>query len=497
MTIMSIDTKRQVIPRWLDYKIACSLGLLKTSSLNNFQALDLEKHYHTMHKWSSAQNSTTALDLIAEALILGEFESFEAKAAANYVLANSSYPLQRELADYFLNHGNFMFQESLSFTMPDIRKGISDLRHSVRNYPINALAWSELSLCYAGSGNINKSKRAASVSLALNPTNRFILRNAAHCYLHFDDPDRAVYILRKSGLGNVDPWIASAEIAISEISGLKSKCIKPSRDIVNNDNLTAFSRSELAAQLGTVEYKNASTTKARRLMKLALEEPNENSLAQVQWFAKDARKEIIPTRIDVAAPFEAESWRYYFLNKFPLSFQAAKHWAVFQPLSSDPVIQASYLASTFMNNNMDAIQMIEGALLTLRHNPIIKNNYAVCLLGIGKIYEAESELRGIELASLSPSQKLVHTATLGMLAYRKDDKVLGESLYRDAIYGFEKLGAQEYAAVAMYFWAREEERIGSPTAESKAREARLMIEKYGPFVFKGLVDKLLKHNNSS
>lgn len=493
MSVIFNDTKREVVPRWLDYQTACSLSLLKSNREQRPGSILEEQHSRVLHEWVDNPNTATAVELIAEAIIIKDFTSVDAINAANYILRNasSSYPLHRELATYFLNQSaTNLSRPSLEFKDIDRSKCIANLRQNTREYSYNALAWSDLSLYYAGSGHSEKARRAAAVALGLGKSNRFILRNVSHCFMYLGEPDRAVYILRHSELGNIDPWITSAEIAISESAGLKSKLIDYARDLTANDNLTYFARSELAAELGTIEYKNASTKKAKKLMKLALQDPSENALAQVEWFGRHSHSGIHISNIDVEAPYEAETWHYYFDKKFKDSLKASKLWACFQPLSSLPVIQSSFLAITCLNDNKEAISIIENSLPVIRQNPTLINNYAVALAKLNKIEQAEQKLRCIDIDELSLHENLVLTATWGMISYKKSDPKYGEILYKQAIEGFERNEEPTSAAIAAYFWALEEKRIGSPNAEVRIKDAQKRIKRFGVFTLEDLVNQL-------
>ena len=270
MSLTFNDANRQPIPRCLDYATACAVGLQKI----NFQKNRAETPrrttdiYHS--KWLDSKNINNALDLVSESIILKEYDSPDAKEAAQFILDNakSFYPINIELAEHFLESQPLSTKTGELISPVDTtHERIANLKASVRFNPFNPLAWSDLALGYATLGQIYQAKKAMIVALDLGRPNRFILRSAASLFVHNKEPDRALYILNKSGLSRTDPWITSAEISISEAFDIKSEIISIGKKLVNNDNFSPYTRSELASCLGTIELKNGSTRKAKSMIK--------------------------------------------------------------------------------------------------------------------------------------------------------------------------------------------------------------------------------------
>jgi hypothetical protein len=185
--------------------------------------------------------------------------------------------------------------------------------------------------------------------------------------MHLGEPDRATYILNRSGLCSFDPWIVSAEIAICEAVGLSSKCIGKAKNLLQDDNLTVFSRSELAVNMGTIQMKNGVVRSGKKLMRQALLDPTENALAQAQWMAN----QIITNRADmtnserlevqVPGSYEAQALRLFYNLKFDESLKASEKWGRFQQLSSRPIIHSSNIAIAFLDDDKRAISILDKA----------------------------------------------------------------------------------------------------------------------------------------
>jgi len=490
------DTNRQVIPRCLDYPTACSLSLLRNIREQEGAHKTEGQSSRVREEWQSSPSLATAVDLLAEALIIKNFESDEAIKAAHYVLnkAPASYRLIRELANHFLEQPSLGKIEISPITQIDFgREYVAPLRKSVRAHPINPIAWSDLALSYATLGQVEKARLAMEVALSLGRSNRFILRSAARCFMHMGEPDRAVTILNRSGLCAFDPWIASAEIAISESVGLKSKSIRNAKSLIKDDNLSHFSRSELAVGMGTIEMKNGSASRAKMLMRQALRDPTENALAQVEWMATRLGaniSNIVQLGKGVPASFEAQARHFFIKKQFEDSLKASKMWGRYQSLSSRPIILSSFLASLCLNDDAEALRILNSSLPAQRNDPLIINNYAFSLTRTGNVAAAVQALRKVKFGDLEDWQKLTLAATQGLIYFRTDNIEQGRELYSLAIRGFEKINDNRSAAIAAYYWAFEEKRIGSPHAESLVGDTKSRINRFNVFELEDLAKRL-------
>jgi len=495
MSVTYDDSNRQAIPRCLPYAVACSLSLLRINRQQERVHKTEVKDSEARSEWMENPRIATAVDLVAEAIIVQDFQSSEAIEAAKYILSKHrlSSSIIRQLANHFLELPVSIWKEPSK--IPEIasdREHIARLKRSVRNYPVNPIAWSDLSLSYAAIGQNDKAKMTMNVATNLAKNNRFILRSASRCFMHLGEPDRAVAILNKSGLCAIDPWIASAEIAISEGTGLKSKCIGKAKDLIEDNNLTPLSRSELVVSLGTLEIRSGSVKRGKKIMRHALINPTENALAQIEWAASRLKidiNETIELRNTVPASYEAIAVYSYYRKEFAESLRASNNWGRFQFLSSRPIILSTFISSCMLNDDLGAIDIFNNASPSQKDSPLAMNNYAFALARIGRTEEAADILyKGLHEASRE--ERLVITATIGLICFREGDAEKGRKLYNDTVTGFEFLQDYRSAAIAKYYWAVEEKRIKSQNAEAKIKEAKRGIERYKIFEFEDLAKKL-------
>jgi tetratricopeptide (TPR) repeat protein len=496
MSVRYDDSNRQVIPRCLPYAIACSLGLLRITRRREQVYKTEVKDSNARVEWTENPSIAAAVDLVAEALIVKDFQSSEAIKAAEYILSNAplSSLLIRQLANHFLEQPVSVWIEPSQ--IPEVnatKEGIARLKQSVRTYSRNPIAWSDLSLYYATLGQVDKAKMAMRVALSLAGNNRFILRSASRCFMHLDEPERAVAILNKSGLCASDPWIASAEIAISDSEGLKSKCISKARDLLEDNNLTPFSKSELALSIGTVEIKSGSVRRARKIIRQALVDPTENALAQAEWAASLHNvvfDDMLELRGTVPASYEATAVYEFYDKAFADSLKASEKWGRFQFLDSRPIVLSMFLSSCMLNDDLGAIRIFDNALPAQKENASAINNCAFALARIGRTEDAQKKLDELPRNEATRREELIITATMGLIRFRSGCVEEGRKLYTHAVAGLELLKDVHSAAIATYYWAVEEKRINSQNAESKILEAKNRIERYNIFEFEDLAKKL-------
>jgi hypothetical protein len=215
----------------------------------------------------------------------------------------------------------------------------------------------------------------------------------------------------------------------------------------------------------------------------ALRDPTENALAQAQWMATQLGTkmgEITDIRRledRIPASYEAQALRSFYDTDFDKSLKAAELWGRFQQLSSRPIIHASFVASTFLDDEVKAINILTGSMPAQQSNFLFTNNYAFSLVSSGQVEDGVRKLEAINVSTLSRREKLILQATNGFVFFRTGEIEKGRRLYRMAINGFDRANAAADAAMAAYYLALEEKRIASEFAKSRVNEAKVRIEK--------------------
>jgi hypothetical protein len=130
--------------------------------------------------------------------------------------------------------------------------------------------------------------------------------------------------------------------------------------------------------------------------------------------------------------FEANSYFNLQLENWEESFNEALNWILDQPFSSEPANHASYLAGSIVDDNQLAIKICD---FGLRANPkefTLLNNKAYSLAVEFNSKSAEETFSQIDFPSLKKAEKVVYTATKGLILYSKGDIDGGRLLYNEA-----------------------------------------------------------------
>ena len=300
---------------------------------------------------------------------------------------------------------------------------------------------------------------------------RLILRTAARFYLHIDKSEKAVNILRNAESIRGDPWLVSAEIAISEILGLKSRFIKTGIHILASQRFHSRSTTELNASLATLEYAHGNVRKAKKFLRDILITPNENSLAQAEYLSKKMMVNINPFSFKIPFKYEALLWDEFKNGKFNDALKNSVRWMMYQPFSSRPVTTATYISAVALFDDNAAIAIVEDACPSVQKDPKVLNNYAFSLANIGEIQKAKSILHKIDIAELDEYNRAVLTATKGLIAFRTGAVEEGRELYKRAITYFTSQDEFSALARAYLFFGREELRINNNDAAKYLQKA--------------------------
>ena len=495
MSQISEINRRQVIPRWLDFKNACVLNLLSDNRIEAKPAVSFLSSAKVLADWSHFPSLSTAMDLVAESYLLDREDDVNAKQAADFIIKyapRDSIMLRNLARDYLRVRGASSHVPNLSYTGIG-QKCVSILKSALRRGPVNPIAWADLSFFYALLGQEEKSKRSILCAISLAPTNRFILRNACRCFIHYSDPARALSILRSSPRAKYDPWIVSAEIALSDETEHRSLFMKQAKHMISDDNLSPFSKSELFAGLSTIESKHGSRRNANKYAKECLRSPSENSLAQVQWMCtqNDVSCDAYSSE-SVSASYEADARSAHRDRSFHQCMSYISQWHNFQPFSCEPLIFGTFVSSVCLGDDRGAIDFAERNHWDYLKDvdAVLLNNLACSYARIGDVSKSRLLLEQAGRLPIDAKRRLMLTATQGLILMREGHLERGRQAYRDSIQGFDKLSETRSAAIASYYFASEEKRLNSAGAAESIENARRRIQNSHVFELETLVDQL-------
>lgn len=333
------------------------------------------------------------------------------------------------------------------------------------------------------------------VALSSAPDARFILRCAARLYLHANEPDRAHHILLRAKATPWDPWLIAAELAVAPAAGVRAEFAFEGRQLLSAGRFAPIHVTELASALATLELHNGNRKRSRKIFERALECPTENTIAQVEWAAKQVGG--IPydqTTIEaVPRRYEALSFQYTQQGKWKKALEESRKWLCDQPFSSRPAAHASFLATSMIE---DFGLAEEVARAGLRANPTdftLLNNRAVALAKLGRTEEAYKSISHINRAGLTQTEQVVICATVGLLGFRSGRFDEGRRLYQEAISKAMALGLSELGDRALIYLAIEE--IDHKTAEATTvlKKVVSVSERSSDTINSSLLERVAEH----
>lgn len=461
----NIEAERHTIPRWNSIYVSEELG--------EMSALKLLKHEHStdllekqftklLNAWKNEKNITLAGEIISTARAMNSKENIDdiIKYAKKKIEQSGNAP--KLLIDCITDDERKL--RDRQHLVNSHQERIQKIKQSLVLYPYNSYLWIELAREYVIFGQINKAKRAIHVAYHISPENRLVLRAISRFYTHIGDTEQALAFLRKSTLLRFDPWVLAAEISISNLMGKTSKNIKTARLMIDDPNNNPLSLSELASELGTMEFFSANQKSGKRLIRTAVKAPLENSVAQIVWINKNLYS--IATILDEYFPqnlnYNYEALMRLFVQKhmWKEAENSAGLWQEYQPFSQMPALISSFISSEFTLDYEKAIKALKIGLNSNPNNIDLLNNYTYALIQSGDLNKAEEIYKRAILLD-SNKESVILVATGGLLDYRKGNPEEGRKKYIEAIKMFEesKEGALRFLALLCY--TREEKRIGN------------------------------------
>lgn len=465
------EQNRFTLPRLGKFSNKMELNLMSGSVkqiLRNVSPLreNIDREFEITYNWVSSPSVATALDLVRSTIMSdSDLHSKEARGAANFLIQNQYAPvLVKSMAKIVLNEvsSNDLGRSTdlaLLYNRQVIHDEIHALRKLVHKYPNDSISWSNLAYTYARIHEREKAMFYASHSVFMSPNNRFVQRNAAKIFDHFDDAEAAIYHLVKSEYLKYDPWLISVIVSISNKYKLKQAYAGSATKLLKNTTLDYFDSSELYSAMAMFEFSQNSFKTARKYFRDSLISPTENSLAQAEWVSSQLfHLPIDENLLAVKGTFEAKSWNSFFLKDWDKALEQSRHWIMAFPTDVFAAIFGSYLGLTIFEDSALSEHFINIGKMSNPNNWALLNNEAMNLAGQGKIEEANTSILSIEYDH-DDIRSAIIMATKGFIMYKSNKPSEGRLLYNSAIELLKKKGETNRVLHAKLNLAIEESRI--------------------------------------
>lgn len=446
MASLKEDERRNVVPNWRDYNKTAKLGEFGSSAIaaHPLKLFPIDEY---VVAWQNNRSVSYAGDLLSAAILNGHQTNPDAIEAARFIVDHKD-----EATNVLIHTAQSMIatpeEKAIAehLTIPQKIAQVRDQEEAVRSKIrllkqsrdyccYNPIAYCEMARCYVTLGQLEKAKEAMDIALHLAPTHRYICRSAARFYLHIHEDDRARYIIAKNPTLLHDPWLLASEIAINTLMERTSRHIKRGSELISSHNYSSFSISELSSAIGSVEMINGNKKKCRSYFKAALQNPNDNSLAQARFLLSKNADLTFDFGNGIMAPnsFEADAITAYFLGDYSQSLVTAIDWIEDMPFTRRPVQFAANIAYSFLKEYNTAIDILDLGLKSNPNNPMLLNNKAYACALSGQTVEAGRIIQEAKKLQLSADTKVCLIATEGLTEYRKGNIEEGRKLYTEAI----------------------------------------------------------------
>ena len=417
--------------------------------------------------WRAKHTIIAAADLINAAVVSGNQQQFDVLAAAEYLIQHkvNCSPIALDVAQSIVEFDrptvfNAMVKEptfdelakeliaGLQAQENEIKAKIGLLRKQVHEHCNNPIAYCELARCYANLGFDEKARQYMNYAVYLAPNSRYISRSAARFFVHIGDFDRAKRILIANGQVNSDPWVMAAEIAVESVMDRSSRYLKIGRQLVLSGNVSAFSSSELCFAICNEDKINGKRKDARKMYEMGIIDPNDNSLAQAEFFAK----EDLNINLDLtsykslAHKNEADTRKALSLGDYETAFISSMKWMRDYRFEHRPIEFAFGISCDYLKKYDYAIEIVRAFVKSNPKDPAAINNLVYALGLSDRIEEAEQELKKIDFKHYrtgNTNNSICLLATCGLIEYRKGDIDSGRNLYNASISAAKKSNDKE------------------------------------------------------
>lgn len=467
---------RHLIPNWRSFENTAKLGELngsKTITLNSSFKPDISD---LVDDWQEYKSIGVAGDILGVALVCNQENNETVREVSKFILQNKELASGAIInaAENILRPKSEVIELILDINSPDlfcdksnlieIYIKINKLKRKLIDNPHNPINWVEIARYYSIIGQEKKAERAIRNALFLAPENRFILRSIARFFVHIGDIEFAHDIIRKSELTKHDPWLLATEIALATLRERNSKFAKLGLQIVDSGSYHPFNITELASSLATLEMKNSSIKKSKKLFEQSLINPNDNSLAQAEWASQEEKNfnQVYPEQFKLINSFEAIARDFAEQQKWQESIDYSKKWFFDLPFSKMAVLFGNEIASIKLKDRNQAVEVAKLGLLSHPNDAHLLNNiiYSLCLQN--KLEEAEKYLNYVKKEDINSRSitGICLTATRGLYLIRKGFHDIGRQLYLESMKISQEEGNSYLHALALVNYIREEILIG-------------------------------------
>lgn len=448
MTAAQNDSPRHVVPRWRSFEKTLLLGELAFPRAE--EARDFTRGFDRIRDdWNENRTLVYAAEFAGAAIAAGSPQ----RATETVPILQEAGGIHALLGEAVQNGEHATAAFGLQDQYP--------WRDALRRDPRNVIAWLELARLQLTEGHSLAAQKSISVALHIAPTNRYVLRTAVACLVGLGDLERAISLLTPIASESHDPWLISAEIAVSALAERRSRLISKGRSQLQDGVWDDYALSELASEIATLEGATGSSRRARKLFRASLVDPTENAVAQATSVSLN-HPELVPDTLltagteSVTEAFEAQALRAEMRSEFLEGSRHSVAWLDDQPFSSRAAVYASYIAASGTEDWELSAKLARRGLTVRPNNATLLNNLAFSLIQLGgSLDEARQKITRAEQLLGDRADGAAIAATKGLLEYRSGNQQAGRLEYERAVAISRQLANPTLEGMALAMHARE------------------------------------------
>ncbi|MEJ8307701.1 hypothetical protein [Agrobacterium larrymoorei] len=412
-------------------------------------------------RWSKTNSLEDAEELIGLALLIDRLDHPQAERAGLALIERVEDDDARlQFVRRVLNRTSDLENTTLPVEEAHIRVEIAKRKRLLDLNPRDALRLADSALLYANLGQRRSAFSLLKRALILRPDDRYVLRAASRFFVHIGEPERALHFLNASRATRSDPWLKAALFAVQAASGVASAGWRKAKTLLSDASFSSRDLSELAVQMGSMEYDGGSRKQAIRMLRQGAISPTENAIAQIGWVARHRTGlKHADINVDISLSKEASAYTAYEKSQWASAIAHCSDWRKIEPFSARPAILATFIGCVSAEGLEEAATVgAYGLMANPKHKTLLNNLAAVRALQ-GRLEDARSLVARAQASPGDDDDDVIVTATNGLINFREGKYEEGGARYIEAIEKALQNKNRPLAFRAIYYLSREVSRV--------------------------------------
>lgn len=465
---------RRLIPKWRKAKFSLHqpdmFGLVQRGNGRATLYSSDEAVATALHTWKASNSLGDLADLLAFGLDAQRRPQLMEPARTALATPGISVAM-RLVASEILSSGQ---SEDAVWNTPVSARSVQGLRALLRNAPNDVLALVDLAQHHLSHGKRKQALRALITAHQLAPDSVHVIRAITRFWIHSGEGEQAHRFIKSARRTAADPWLMATEIAAAEVARAPSTQLRRAQRAIAVNSFGNKDITELAGAVGCAELSHGKLKEARKLFRLALENPTDNVIAQAitnqKFLGIDVNEQLINRAPNGA--FEGRTLQALLAADFELAGTLTERWADEETFSSRPRLLQSYCEGA-LGNYKKSLEAAEIGLHADHKDMSLRGNKAYALAALGRFQEALSELSVIKGGSDDLDAQTL--ATTGMVLLHQGFYKEGMQSYEDALTKFEHAKEDTQYTDCLAFFARAVVQSKAPGSKEVTQRA---LERY-------------------